>query len=203
MIRVLAVAFAPEPGRRASAAQQAMAVLRVEHWAPRGCDLRFLTAPWGWWGTTELIAGAARGVDAVVLFGPTDHLDARVARYPVNEADPELIDAMGLRWPGRVLAPGAPPLLPTAVRADALAAALEMAGLAAVADASSRCVANRVCFDLLIERPDRPTAPVLLPLSLEAARGDRASGPNRLDLICGMQAALTFAAAAAETARAA
>lgn len=205
MIRVLAVGFAPEPGRAASAAQQALAVLRVEGWTPPGAALRMLTAPCAWWGATDAIAEASGAADVVMMFAATPGHAALVQKYARNEADPDRADALGLRWPGAVLAPGSPHVLPASLRADALAAAIRFSGLDAKAAADGcRYVANRAFYELRAQAPAKPIGLVLLPLSLEAARREGVSGgPTRLDILGGVRAALSFAAAAAELGRAA
>lgn len=205
MIRVLAVGFAPEPGRTASAAQQALAVLRVEGWAPSGSVLRTLTAPCAWWGAADAISEAAGTADVVVLFAAAPGHAVIVQKYARNEADPDRADALGLRWPGAVLAPGSPHVLPASLRADALAAAIRFSGLDATAAAEGcRYVANRTFYELRAQIPTKKIGLVLLPLSLEAGRREgRTGGPTRLDILDGVRAALSFAAAAAEIGRAA
>jgi len=202
---LLAIAFAPEPGRRTSAAQQALAVLRVEGWAPTGARVRFLDAPCAWWGATEAIAEAARGADAVVLFGAADGAEAVAPRYARNEADPARVDVDGRRWPGAVLAPGGPSVLATSLPAAGLARALSFAGLPAEAPAQAcRFVPNRCLFALGQKLPALTAGLVLLPLSLEARRQEgRTGGPNRLEILAGVRAALTYAAAFVELRRAA
>jgi pyrrolidone-carboxylate peptidase len=204
MIRVLTVAFAPAPGRRASVAQQALAVLKVEAWAPRGTAVQFMTAPCAWWGAADAIFEAAQSADAVVLLGATDAATAQTPRYARNEADPSRADALGLRWPGGVLAPGAPLVMRTTLPALGLAQALTFAGLPTEAPPEAcRFTPNRCLFDLTLRAPEKPSGLILLPMTLEAGRQEGLAGrTTRLDVLAGVRAALTFAAAAAEVAHA-
>lgn len=202
MVRVLAIAFAPEPGRRASVAQQALAVLKVEGWAPQGAAVRFMTAPCAWWGAADVIVEAAQSANAVILLGATEAETAQAPRYARNEADPNRADALGLRWPGGVLAPGAPLVLRTTLPAIGLAQALTFAGLPTEAPAEAcRFTANRCLFDLALRAPETPSGLVLLPMTFEAGRQEGLPGrATRLDVLAGVRASLTFAAAAAEVA---
>lgn len=196
MKRLLAVAFAPAPGRRASAAQQALAVLGVERWAPPGVELLFLTAPWSWWTGTDLVLEAADAADAVLLLSAAPGDIAEVADLALNAADGQR-DGLGLAWAGRILAPGGPDHLEATLPAAGLTRALNAAGLATTLRGT--CGAgpdNRCLYALLDAAPERPAGLIRLPTSLEAARAEHLpeTGPSRLTILAGVQTALSACA---------
>lgn len=204
MVNVVGVAFAQRPGVRSSPAHQAFALLESEGWQPDNASLRLVVAPCRWWGAAELVAEEAQGADAIVLFGARKaKRSALVAQFARNEAKPRARDEAGFQWPGAEIAPGAPPVLHATLSPFRMARAMELAGLPAKAAITSDAyVYNHCFFRLLAARGAPPTALVRLPISLESARRDGAVGyVNRMQIIAGVAAALTVAAADAEARR--
>jgi pyrrolidone-carboxylate peptidase len=204
MINVLGVAFERRPGAGSSPAHQAFALLEREGWEPEHARLRMLVAPCRWWGSAELIMEAASGADAVVLFGSRKARQrALVARFARNEAKANAADGAGYFWPGSALAPGAVPLVPAPYCAYRLARAMEMAGLPSKPTvACDRYVYNHCYYRLLSETRMPPAMLVRMPLSVESARAEGLSAHvNRMQIVAGAAAALSFVAAAVEAER--
>jgi pyrrolidone-carboxylate peptidase len=197
MIRVAVVGFGPEPGWRASSALQALETLRADGWRPRDADIVYGAAPCRWWGPSDIARKRADGAQAILLFGASGADVAVIARFGRNEADPELEDCGGYRWPGDRLTPHGPSALPAGMPAEALARALELAGLAVSSAAvSDQYVYNR-CYYELLRACRTPAGMILLPRSVEGARGLSARF-NRLEILQGVKAAIAFAASYAE-----
>lgn len=201
MVNVLGVAFERRPGAGSSPAHQAFALLEAEGWQPEQANLRLIVAPCRWWGVAEMVADEAAGADAIVLFaGRKAKRRALVARYARNEAKAHAVDSAGLRWPGAELAPTAAAALGVTLCPFRMARAMELAGLPAkVTAGSDRYVYNHSLFRLLARPTAPPTALVRLPVSLESARQDGQRGHvNRMQIVAGVAAALSMAAAAVE-----
>jgi pyrrolidone-carboxylate peptidase len=179
--------------------------LEREGWEPDAARLRLLVVPCRWWGASELIADASAGVDAIVLFGARKaRRRALVARFACNQAKANAADGAGYCWPGSALSPGAADTLHPPFCAHRLARAMEVAGLPAKpAPGCDRYVYNHCYYRLLSESDTAPAMLVRLPVSIESARhdGGDAGHVNRMQIVAGVAAALSFAAAAAEAAR--
>ncbi len=201
MVNVLGVAFERRNGEVGSSAHQAFALLDSEQWQPMAGTFRMLVAPCRWWGAAEFVLEHAADTDAIVLFGARQgRRTATVARFARNLANRK-IDNAGYKWPGAVLAPGQPSALPATLSSERLARAMELAGLPARTAHGDRYVYNH-CFYRLLSTEAPPTALVRLPMSLETGRcvGERGF-VNRMQIVAGVAAAISFAAAAGEPPR--
>lgn len=198
---MLAIGFGPAPGASPSSAQAALDLLRIEDWRPVDGDLAILLSPWLWWPAADF-ARAAADSDAVILLTGGDSPFARVSGTAGNRAEPGLRDVAGYRWAGSTIAPGSPPLRSGSLPAEPLARALGYAGLEArVRQGPSRPGAPNRAFYSVLEAQPR-AALIELPLSVESARTcGQAARYNRFEIVRGVQAALSFAAAAAVVSR--
>jgi len=196
VIRILALGFGPEPGQRSASAQGALTVLAAEGWAPQGAHVDVAVVPRRWWPDEPV---ATQAHDCVVLFSECGRDDnALVARFARNVADPRIVDAAGYCWAGPKIVPRGEEEYASGLEPYALARALELAGLPA--QATSDCdagIANKTFYMLRAAR--LRCALIRLPVTLESARAQgRRALINRCELLQGVQAAITFAVAAAE-----
>ncbi len=201
MIRVLALGFGPDTARQASSAVAALRLLAADRWSPPEAILDIGLRERRWWPLTPVTPSPTMH-DAVLLFSECPRDDrALVARFARNAADPSILDAAGYRWAGPAIAPGRAEDFAATFSPFALARAMELAGLPAVATADCDAgVMNKTFYDLL--GAGRACALVQLPTSVESARAEgRSAFFNRAEILCGVQAAIGFAAAAAQMRR--
>lgn len=202
MVKVLGVAFAARQGGWGSPAHQAFEVLEREGWQPQTGSLELMVAPSRWWGALQAIETAAGGYDAVMLFGKRGRKTrARVARFARNESRGDLHDDAGFCWPGGAVAPGGPLVIGATLAPERLALAMELAGLPSKASAKSDGYVYNQCFYRLLANAAAPLLGLVrLPQSIENARNQgRLAHANRMQIVAGVAAALSFAAAAAES----
>ncbi len=204
MIRLLAFGFGPFPDFPASPAQEVLATLQSEAWAPPQTCLKMVVAPCRWSGAVEWLHRAVQEEtpDALVLIGvrPNGRAIAAVDAA-VNRAEPAA-DQAGMYWPGRTLAPGGPERLKATLAPEPLAAAMGEGGAPAeVAREGGGYVFNR-CFYAALSAPRAPPAGmILLPLPIETARACSVASIatlNRVQLVGAVQRGLAQAALLAQ-----